>query len=70
MKIMNKAEQMADKKSLVEWAINFYKTRSLEYQEKWKVEKANNERLQEQIFDLKAELEYNRYLVEKLVEKL
>lgn len=67
---MNKNEQLADKKSLVEWAINFYKTRSLEYQEKWKVEKANNERLQEQIFDLKAELEYNRFLVEKLVEKL
>lgn len=67
---MTKNEQLADKKSLVEWAINFYKTRSLEYHEKWKTEQAVNERLKEQIDDLKAELEYNQYLVEKLIEKL
>lgn len=67
---MTKEQQIADRKSLVEWAINFYKTRSLEYHEKWKVAQANNEQLQAQIEDLKAELEFNRYLVEKLIERI
>ena len=67
---MTKEQQIADRKSLVEWAINFYKTRSLEYHEKWKVAQASNEQLQAQIEDLKAELEFNRYLVEKLIERI
>lgn len=67
---MTKEQQIADKKSLVEWAINFYKARSLEYHEKWKVAQTNNEQLQAQIEDLKAELEFNRYLVEKLIERI
>lgn len=67
---MTKEQQIADRKSLVEWAINFYKTRSLEYHEKWKVAQTQNEQLQAQIEDLKAELEFNRYLVEKLIERI
>lgn len=67
---MTKEQQIADKTALTQWAINFYKTRGLEYHEKWKVAEANNEQLQAQIEDLKAELEFNRYLVEKLIERI